>query len=752
MNCSACTPTPDTLAAASRRRLCLALVLSLTAALLAASPPVLGASPAAASELDELDEGTPVWPGVERHEFDVGLADGATARVNVLSFTSFASDLRLRPVLGQSQVEGLESVASMNSRFLERAIGGINGGFWMPDPLGVPNGYFARDGELVSEPDSQGTIPRGTVGITPLGSLVFDRVSNELAVFTDSGVNEFVTGVNRYCCGAPAGADGDSPMYLYTDALGSVSVERQSETARVRTLVVESLTVRASRSSFDGEVVRAFDGPGDVAIPESTTVVVGHNDSADALEGVRVGDEVDIGHDLEPRNSDDPDEWDRITAGLAAGPLIVADGQITDPKSWQREGFPPRSHSNTRAPRSAVGQTGDGLIMLVTVDGRRPGYSAGMTMRELAELMVSLGAPDALSLDGGGSTQFAVDGLLRNRHCCDSAERPVSNGLFLFADYSFTDAERLAGAGRADTAAAAALDTYPDGATETVLASAGDYPDALAGGPLATSRDAPLLLTGQSSLPGATQRALDRLDPQRVTVLGGKAVVSEEVERVLERRGYTVAREGGSERTETAAEIADSLDDEHERIFLASAGGFADALSAAAPAGMLGAPILLSHQDKLPEATAEVIAESSTEEVVITGGAAAISPDVESQVARANPDATITRLAGQSRYGTARAINQWAAGQIDDLDRGGVVVALGSKFPDALAGGPLAASRRQLLMITPSNDINGAPASADFFADADKQGLDQATLLGGYAVLSSFQQWQLDQLARGGSG
>jgi hypothetical protein len=80
------------------------------------------------------------------------------------------------------------------------------------------------------------------------------------------------------------------------------------------------------------------------------------------------------------------------------------------------------------------------------------------------------------------------------------------------------------------------------------------------------------------------------------------------------------------------------------------------------------------------------------------------------------------------------------------------VVALGSKFPDALAGGPLAASRRQLLMITPSNDINGAPASADFFADADKQGLDQATLLGGYAVLSSFQQWQLDQLARGGSG
>ena len=55
-------------------------------------------------------------------------------------------------------------------------------------------------------------------------------------------------------------------------------------------------------------------------------------------------------------------------------------------------------------PRSAIGLTADGRLILATVDGRQPGWSAGVRLPELAELMLSRGAVVALNLDGGGST------------------------------------------------------------------------------------------------------------------------------------------------------------------------------------------------------------------------------------------------------------------------------------------------------------------------------------------------------------
>jgi hypothetical protein len=85
-------------------------------------------------------------------------------------------------------------------------------------------------------------------------------------------------------------------------------------------------------------------------------------------------------------------------------------------------------------PRTAVGVTADGGLLLVTVDGRQPGYSVGTTLRETAELLRALGAADALNLDGGGSTTMVVrgaDGALRvaNRPSDAAGERPVANAL-----------------------------------------------------------------------------------------------------------------------------------------------------------------------------------------------------------------------------------------------------------------------------------------------------------------------------------
>lgn len=95
------------------------------------------------------------------------------------------------------------------------------------------------------------------------------------------------------------------------------------------------------------------------------------------------------------------------------------------------------SFATARHPRTAVGIANGGRrLLLVVVDGRQPGYSDGMTLRELATLMLALGAPEALNLDGGGSTALVYAdpdsaGMMRlaNHPSDATGERAVGNAL-----------------------------------------------------------------------------------------------------------------------------------------------------------------------------------------------------------------------------------------------------------------------------------------------------------------------------------
>ncbi|MGH2808223.1 MAG: phosphodiester glycosidase family protein [Actinomycetota bacterium] len=92
-----------------------------------------------------------------------------------------------------------------------------------------------------------------------------------------------------------------------------------------------------------------------------------------------------------------------------------------------------------RNPRTGVGVTANGTVLLVTVDGRRPGYSRGMTLREFADLFRYLGATDALNLDGGGSTTMVVNGRIVNRPS-GGYERAVGSALLVLAE---TDSDEI---------------------------------------------------------------------------------------------------------------------------------------------------------------------------------------------------------------------------------------------------------------------------------------------------------------------
>jgi Phosphodiester glycosidase len=87
-----------------------------------------------------------------------------------------------------------------------------------------------------------------------------------------------------------------------------------------------------------------------------------------------------------------------------------------------------------RNPRTLAGVTTDGRLLLVAIDGRRPGYSVGASFQESAHVLRALGAADAVNLDGGGSTAMTIGSQLANRPSDAAGERAIADALVLRPD------------------------------------------------------------------------------------------------------------------------------------------------------------------------------------------------------------------------------------------------------------------------------------------------------------------------------
>jgi len=123
---------------------------------------------------------------------------------------------------------------------------------------------------------------------------------------------------------------------------------------------------------------------------------------------------------------------------IGGGPRLLRDGQVAVEYAAERlsEAFAAERH-----PRTAAGYTRDGAVLyLVVVDGRQPGYSAGMSLTELASFMggrlgaisrSGLPAHQALNFDGGGSTTMVVNRRIVNSPSDRTGERQVANALLV---------------------------------------------------------------------------------------------------------------------------------------------------------------------------------------------------------------------------------------------------------------------------------------------------------------------------------
>lgn len=112
---------------------------------------------------------------------------------------------------------------------------------------------------------------------------------------------------------------------------------------------------------------------------------------------------------------------------LTFGPALINGGQVTVSSSDEV------GRAMTSNPRTAIGQISEGHYLLVVSDGRTK-ESTGLSLRQLAELMQSLGAQTAYNLDGGGSSTMVFQGRVVNNPTTNGRsirERSVSDIVYI---------------------------------------------------------------------------------------------------------------------------------------------------------------------------------------------------------------------------------------------------------------------------------------------------------------------------------
>jgi Phosphodiester glycosidase len=323
-------------------------------------------------------------------------------RMHILSI-KLSKPSTLDTVLATDVLPGRETTSSMAAR--SNAIAAVNGSY--SHESGRPVYAFARDGYLDQTPFSWGRNfapisgeagayfghPEVTTWLTDdaTGAVhTIERVNagppldDELALFTPSGAWE--ERPPQFACSARL-IPIETPKVFPEPGVGAIHV-------------VDEVVCRKWRLGRQGGVVVSTPMLGARA-PEISTLVPGQ--------------QLTLGWSP---------TWLGVKDMVGGNPTLIEDGLI----QWQSVIGNTAFHN--RNPRTGIGLTPDGRVLLVTVDGRQPGYSVGMTLRKFATFFKSLGAQWAINMDGGGSSTFVLKGRIRNRPS-DGPERAVSSSVVL---------------------------------------------------------------------------------------------------------------------------------------------------------------------------------------------------------------------------------------------------------------------------------------------------------------------------------
>jgi hypothetical protein len=343
-----------------------------------------------------------LMPGVT-YDKQVQFTFHGPAVLHVLTMPRPGGLWELKPVLSNDAILGTEKVTAIQQRLSPLAtVAGVNGDRFAAN--GRPSGILMRGGALEHAPGDN----RSSIGFDSAGSLRVERVRLLLS-WQGAGQRQRFTAVNN--------SPSSSGTSLYTPAWGPATPAAAGSVE----LVLRPFPATTPNVEVSGPV-SAIAGGGGTPIPPDGAVLVARGTAATN----RVRAEAPLGTTVRIRVILQPD-WSGVTDAIGGGPVLVRSGKAVFNAN---EAFV-ASQLALPEPRTAVGQLADGRLVLVVVDGRRPGYSTGMTNFELALALVRIGAVSGAALDGGGSSTMAFDGQLLNRPSGTTGERPVSEALLV---------------------------------------------------------------------------------------------------------------------------------------------------------------------------------------------------------------------------------------------------------------------------------------------------------------------------------
>ncbi len=325
-----------------------ATLLVTLAASSAALSPAAGAEPAGATS-------RLVAPGVELVSFARTVGTDRQ-EVRLLRFRLDDPRLSLRPILAADHGASRRTVTDLVLR--SDALAAVNGNFFASS--GNVHGIAVRDGVLRSEPEAAvgaaGT-PRAAWRVDG-DSLAFGRPRSTLSLMR--GPDAFgLNGLDRVLgyLGNPDETVVVTPQFGPATRTPATGVD----------VVVAGIDEVHADTPLDGTVTEVRTGPGSIPVGSAVLTATGNN-AADLSSRLAVGDDVQMHIDI-----DDAGFAAAIEAG-GGGPWLVHDSNPVGREAMLAEGFSP-THLDMKAPRTAVGLTGDGRALLVTIDGRQPGRS-----------------------------------------------------------------------------------------------------------------------------------------------------------------------------------------------------------------------------------------------------------------------------------------------------------------------------------------------------------------------------------------
>ncbi|HEX7421118.1 MAG TPA: phosphodiester glycosidase family protein [Thermoanaerobaculia bacterium] len=380
-------------------------------AILCAQPAVIVA---ALSAPYKAEVSATIAPGVVHERGALSTSVSGRQAVYVVRVDMSQPVVRFEASISNDRIVGLEPTTSQANRKNHeghRAVAAINADFF--DSNQAPFGIHIENGELIA----YGPKPRPSFGVTADRRVLIGNAGVSGSLCRVDGICMPVARLNQ----ARTMGEGTGELDLYTSRFGDSTGTDESGTEVTLSGAPSPLPVKGS---FEFTVKRVRTKYGATKLTEGEVVLSGSGVGAKFLDLLPDGAHVAL--TLTPTSG-----WETAAHAISGPNILVREGSIAiDPYQ--------HGYADVALARSGIGITAKGDVLLFAIDGRQPGYSMGVTLDELAELMVSQGVVTGLNLDGGGSTTLGIrlpgnDGVTMVNRGADGSERAVGNSLILFS-------------------------------------------------------------------------------------------------------------------------------------------------------------------------------------------------------------------------------------------------------------------------------------------------------------------------------